>query len=294
MLIRLPVVVESCFELTFTSGYYQAGDVCDGGTHDHFFHKVAVAWSVENRDLLLWSVKMGSSHFDCFSSLAFVLVIVQDVCKPPRVSALVFGQLLIALHRSLVDLARQVHEVPTNSRFARVDVPDENEAAGLLCFVDLIQRAFVDFDGRAPRSAGSRGNWLLLLDRFAHALREQAFALFATLTARKKLAPLAALALGGDRFAFSAFLLVANAQLAHFLAFFAEHGAVEATGLFLFRFVFFFLWFRFATLTPESVVVEKFEDGIIVWLVTILRVMLIKEKHLVLTWCSSVVQKEKA
>ena len=136
MLSRLTVLLESGLEFTASRGNNQATEVRQRGTHDHVGNVVFMTWRVKDCVLFLGSVDDRPANLDSLS-LGFLFIrTVHDVCKPPRVSTLILGFLFKLLDGSLVDDAHRVDQIAANRRFARINVPNENEAGRCACLVN--------------------------------------------------------------------------------------------------------------------------------------------------------------
>jgi len=127
MLSRLSLLLKTCLELSLSGRDNETSIVSLSDSLDHVWHIVLMAWSIQDSEGLLWSLKAGSSNIDSLSLLLLLLVVVHDVSEPPGVTTLLLGLLLELLDGSLVNESHLVDDLSADGGLTSIDVTDEDQ-----------------------------------------------------------------------------------------------------------------------------------------------------------------------
>ncbi|KAH3661722.1 hypothetical protein OGAPHI_005900 [Ogataea philodendri] len=134
VLSGLTILGDTSLELTGTTSNNQDSTVSLGSTSDHVLDEISVTWSVDDGNVVLWSLEFPQSNIDSDTSLSLSLQLVQNPSVLERTLSELSSFLFKLLDGSLVDTTTLVDQVAGSGRFTRVDVTNNNDVNVSLFF----------------------------------------------------------------------------------------------------------------------------------------------------------------
>ncbi|EEQ36353.1 elongation factor 1-alpha [Clavispora lusitaniae ATCC 42720] len=127
VLSGLTVLRDTGFELTDTTSDNQDSTVSLGSTSDHVLDEISVTWSVNDGNVVLWSLELPQSDIDGDTSFSLSLQLVQNPSVLERTLTQFSGFLLELFNSSLVNTTTLVNQVTGGGRLTGIDVTDNND-----------------------------------------------------------------------------------------------------------------------------------------------------------------------
>ncbi|KAH3667230.1 hypothetical protein OGAPHI_002879 [Ogataea philodendri] len=134
VLSGLTVLGDTSLELTGTTCNDQDSTVSLGSTSDHVLDEISVTWSVNDGNVILWSLELPQSNIDSDTSLSLSLQLVQNPSVLERTLSEFSSFFFKLLDGSLVNTTTLVDQVAGSGRFTRVDVTNNNDVNVSLFF----------------------------------------------------------------------------------------------------------------------------------------------------------------
>jgi hypothetical protein len=146
VLTCLAFPIESGFEFTSSRADDETSKVGKTCSHDHVRHVVLMPRRIKHCILLRGRVKESTAHLDRLALGLFFLRVVHYIGEPPGVATLLFGLHLVVFDGALVYDAHLQHDVTTDGGLACINMPDEDDAAGLFGLVDFGNFVYIGLD----------------------------------------------------------------------------------------------------------------------------------------------------
>ncbi|KAH3678581.1 hypothetical protein OGATHE_000131 [Ogataea polymorpha] len=138
VLSGLTVLGNTSLELTGTTSNNQNSTVSLGSTSNHVLDEISVTWSINNSDVVLWSLEFPQSDIDGDTSFSLSLQLVQNPSVFEGTLTKLGSLLFKLLDGSLVDTTTLVDQVAGSGRFTRVDVTNNNDVNVSLFFTHFV------------------------------------------------------------------------------------------------------------------------------------------------------------
>ena len=148
VLTGLTVLGEASLETTDIGGDHEDSGISLGGTSDHVLDEVSVTWGINDGEDSLVGLELPESDIDGDTSLTLSLELIENPSVLERSLTGLGGLLLELGDGSLIDTTALVDQVTGGSRFAGIDVADNDEIDLILllghgceseCFVFLLE-----------------------------------------------------------------------------------------------------------------------------------------------------------
>ena len=111
-----------------------------GGTSDHVLNEISVTWSVDDGNVVLWSLELPKSDIDGDTTLTLSLELVENPGVLEGTLTEFSGFLLELLDGTLVDTTTLVDQVTSGGRLSGIDVTDNDNVKVELFLGSALER----------------------------------------------------------------------------------------------------------------------------------------------------------
>jgi hypothetical protein len=118
MLSRLPLLGDTCLEFTLRRGNHKDGAISLGGSCDHVFDKVSVAWGINYGEVVFRGFELPEGDINGDTTFSFTLEFVHNPSIFEGSFTKLGGFFLIFLKCSFINTTTFIDEVASGCRFS--------------------------------------------------------------------------------------------------------------------------------------------------------------------------------